>query len=221
MVRTVDCKGMPCPLPIITLRRTMAECEAGVEMEVLLDSELSAHNVQRYLADYGIALELHEEAGVYAGRFINPAAVDVEGAIPECATVLPEGGVQAIADASPRPKNASAAVGDTLVVVDSDTLGRGSDELGGLLMKGMVATLAEWERAPSHVVLMNSGVRLAVGQSGTVEALRQLEQSGTAVWLCGTCVDYFNISNEVGVGEVRNMYDISRAISLAPRVVRL
>ncbi|PIE84026.1 MAG: sulfurtransferase-like selenium metabolism protein YedF [Bacteroidia bacterium] len=216
MVRIVDCKGMPCPLPIITLRRAMAECEPGAELEVRLDSELSAHNVQRYLADHGVYLSLTQADGLYSGRFANPSALATEE-LPACATVLPEGGLNLSPTSSIGPEAPRAS----LVIIDADTLGRGCDELGGLLIKGLLSTLTEWDTPPTHVVLMNGGVRLAVGQSGTVETLRQLEHAGTAVWLCGTCVDHFGLAGELGVGQVRNMYDISRAISAAPRVIRL
>ena len=65
MAEVVDCRGMICPLPIITLKRRMGELAPGVELEVAVDNRQASINVTLFLQEYyGIAVQFSEEAGV-------------------------------------------------------------------------------------------------------------------------------------------------------------
>jgi selenium metabolism protein YedF len=93
------------------------------------------------------------------------------------------------------------------VFICTDRLGRGNDELGGILMKSFVYSLARSEAKPKAVMLMNEGVRLACEGSASLDDLRLLAEAGVPIKACGTCLDFLGLADKLVVGEVGNMTD--------------
>lgn len=106
------------------------------------------------------------------------------------------------------------------VLITTDRLGQGNDELGGVLMKNFLYTLARQESAPAAVVLMNGGVRLACAGSASIDDLELLAEKGVAVKACGTCLDFFGLREQLVVGEVGVMPDTVAAL-LADEVLTI
>ena len=68
---------------------------------------------------------------------------------------------------------------------------------------------------------MNSGVRLAVENEQVIEHLRQLAEQGTEILVCGTCLNYYGLTERLQVGTVSNMYDILGRMQAAAKVISL
>jgi len=98
------------------------------------------------------------------------------------------------------------------VFIITDRLGRGDDELGRLLLKNFVYSLARNEELPKAVMLMNGGVRLACEGSDSLDDLRLLAEKGVPVKACGTCLDYLGLKESLAVGEVGTMPDSVEAL---------
>ena len=96
------------------------------------------------------------------------------------------------------------AVGKVFWIV-SDTLGSGDAELGRVLMRNFLYTLARAEDRPSRVMLANGAVRLACDGSDTLDDLRLLADRGTEVTACGTCLDFLGLRGSLAVGAVGDM----------------
>jgi len=95
------------------------------------------------------------------------------------------------------------------VFLSSRTIGRGDDELGALLMRGFLYTLTESETVPQRVLLMNSGVTLAAEGSEHLENLRRLVDLGVEILACGTCLEFYKLTDQLAVGRVSNMQEIA------------
>ena len=93
----------------------------------------------------------------------------------------------------------------------ADKMGRGDEELGSLLLKNLLYSLARDERPPARVLFANSGVRLACEGSDSLEDLEMLVGKGVGVGACGTCLDHMGLTGSLAVGEVATMPD---AVSL-------
>ena len=123
------------------------------------------------------------------------------------------------------PKEAALAsapaAGPTVAVVSADCMGRGSEELGDILVRSFMHTLNEVEPRPDKLIFFNSGVKLTVEGSEVLEDLRTLEQGGSEILVCGTCLDYFQIKDKVAVGQVSNMYTIAETLLGAGRTVTI
>ncbi|CAM1381453.1 sulfurtransferase-like selenium metabolism protein YedF [Fretibacterium fastidiosum] len=107
------------------------------------------------------------------------------------------------------------------VLITGDTFGRGSEELGGVLVKSFLKTLAGLETPPTVLALMNGGVKLALFDSSTCDRLKDLERRGTRVLVCGTCTNFYGVTDSVGVGIISNMYEIVETIARAGRILSL
>jgi len=109
--------------------------------------------------------------------------------------------------------------GNTLVVISSDRLGHGDDELGSRLLVNFLKTLPEM--APWRLVLVNNGVRLTVDGSPALSLLRDLVAGGTSVLACTTCLEHFGLREKQAVGEPTNMVDIVTSMQVAAKVITL
>jgi len=98
------------------------------------------------------------------------------------------------------------------VFIVSDRIGRGDDELGALLMKNFLYSLARNEERPTAVMLMNGGVRLACTGSKSLDDLKLLAENGVTVKACGTCLDFLGLMDELAVGSVGAMPDSVAAL---------
>jgi selenium metabolism protein YedF len=113
------------------------------------------------------------------------------------------------------------ASSDLVVFIDTDSLGRGSEELGRVLMRSFLQTLEQSEVHPQKIILINSGVKLACEGSEVLEDFQELSAKGTEILSCGTCLDYFGIKKKLSVGRVSNMYEILSSLSQAGKVIRI
>jgi selenium metabolism protein YedF len=98
------------------------------------------------------------------------------------------------------------------VFIVTDRLGRGNDELGGILMKSFIYSLARNETRPKAVMLMNEGVRLACEGSSSLDDLKLLLEAGVPIKACGTCLDFLGLTDKLAVGDVGNMSDSVAAL---------
>jgi selenium metabolism protein YedF len=116
---------------------------------------------------------------------------------------------------------AEVVSGPLILVVSSDIMGRGDAELGNILVRAFFHTLGEVEPLPQTIIFFNAGVKLACQGSPVLDDLRALENSGIEMLVCGTCLGYFELKEELGVGQVSNMYDIAEAMLRGGKVVNL
>jgi selenium metabolism protein YedF len=92
------------------------------------------------------------------------------------------------------------------ILILTNSIGRGEDGLGRVLMRNFLYSLARSEAdRPVAVMLMNEGVRLAALGSDSIDDLRLLVESGVAVKACGTCLDYLGLTESLVVGEISAM----------------
>lgn len=92
-----------------------------------------------------------------------------------------------------------------VVVLDKNYMGEGEQRLGTILLKGYLTTLRDISYKPECILMYNEAVKLA-SDDEFLPILKSLEDSGTNIILCGTCVKYFEL--EPKVGEVSNMFTI-------------
>ncbi len=111
--------------------------------------------------------------------------------------------------------------GSTVVAISSNTMGRGDDELGQVLLRNFLHTLGEVTPRPDLLIFYNSGVMLAIEGSPALDDLRALVDRGARVLLCGTCLGHFDLKEKVAVGEISNMYAISETMLRAAKVINL
>lgn len=87
-------------------------------------------------------------------------------------------------------------------------------------MKGFLYALSQLEELPKTVLFYNGGARLTVEGSVSVQDLKNMEAQGVEILTCGTCLNYYGLTEKLAVGSVTNMYTIVEKLSGAARLVR-
>jgi selenium metabolism protein YedF len=107
------------------------------------------------------------------------------------------------------------------VVVNSDKMGEGNDELGSRLLANFLKTLPGADKRPAVLVLYNAGVKLAARGSPVLESLHSLENLGVEIISCGTCVNFYGLVDQMEAGRVSNMSEIVKLLTEAKEVVTI
>jgi len=50
--------------------------------------------------------------------------------------------------------------------------------------------------------------------------VKMLEEQGVEIRTCGTCLNFYGISDKLQVGEVTNMYDIAERMTKADQIIK-
>lgn len=192
-MKEVDARGYPCPQPVLMTKQAVEEGEA--EIVVLVDNQGSADNVVRFAEKSGYRAQVENDGGDFKVSLIKTSAKKSLEEQKETTEVTCETGSWKL-------------IKEKVILISTDSLGRGSEELGKILVKALLNTLAENEALPEKIVLINSGVKLACEGSDVAEALQKVEEKGVEILACGTCLNYFNLTEKIQVGQVSNAYDI-------------
>lgn len=107
------------------------------------------------------------------------------------------------------------------ILVLSDRIGRGDDELGRVLIRSFFYSLARTAEPPVAVMFMNDGVRLACAGSDVINDLRLLAEAGVAIRSCGTCLDFLGVADRLEVGSVGAMPDSVAALMGSDGVITI
>ena len=201
---TVDAVGQQCPIPVVKATRALNEMTEPGLLEVLVDNEIAVQNLQRMASGHHLAAKA-EKLG--EGRF----AVTMEVTDPSASAAPLE---------EPELSCAPDARGDFLVAVDTDVMGRGSDELGRTLMKGFLFAVGQLPVLPKTILFYNGGAHLTVEGSASLEDLKNMEAQGVEILTCGTCLNHYGLTEKLAVGGVTNMYTIVEKLAGAGKVVK-
>lgn len=204
MTKILDGFGKPCPMPLVMAKK---EIDAGChDLAVQVDNETAVKNLTRLGKKTGLAVSCEEIEGGWLMAFsegdgATAFEIDLGAAGAACST----GGGCGYA-----------------VFVSKDHIGDGDGELGYNLMKMALYTLSESELVPASLLFMNAGVKLVAGdEQQIIDNVRALEERGTEVLVCGTCLDFYGVKESLKVGEVSNMYDILGRMQEAAKVITL
>ncbi|WP_321315257.1 sulfurtransferase-like selenium metabolism protein YedF [Halarcobacter sp.] len=93
------------------------------------------------------------------------------------------------------------------VFLKSNKIGEG--ELGSILINGFLKAMTEQENLPEKIICVNSAVLLTTSkdEDEVLNSLKELEQKGVKILSCGTCLDYYNVRDELKVGLPGNALD--------------
>lgn len=203
-MKIVDTKGQLCPAPLIATKRALKETAVGESFTVLTDNQTSFNNLTRFLKDNNADFQVSETAGVWT-LTITKTTGDV---------------TLAKAEEYCNSSVSHFQKGNFIVVLASDKMGEGDDELGHLLMANFIKALKDLDILPQKMVFYNNGVKLVTNSSPVIEHLKDLEKMGVELLLCATCVNHYSIESIVGAGTLSNMYAIAEVMASTGNIVR-
>jgi selenium metabolism protein YedF len=198
--KIVDARGLTCPQPVVLAKQAI---ESNDRVVVIVDNDTALENIKRLGEKLSCDVRSEKKSnGTYEVHFIRKtgATPAKEGLAPSCGA-------------------APAQSGPFVIVISADKMGRGNDELGHVLIKTFLHTITAQTEKPDVMIFYNTGVKLALQESEVLDDLKELSSAGVEMLVCGTCLNYFEAKEKLGVGVVSNMYDIAGTMSKAGRLL--
>lgn len=109
----------------------------------------------------------------------------------------------------------------TLIQVSSNGMGHGDETLGLSLIENYFKLILQEEALPKFITFYNSGVKLIASGSPVIEILKTIESKGVKLLACKTCLNHFNLLEEIKVGMAGTMIDIITLQKEANKVINL
>lgn len=200
--KTVNAMGDVCPVPLVKAKNAIAELAGSGKVEVLVDNEIAVQNLEKMAQQKGYGFLVKEE---------KEKEYHVEFTVSETEPTETEEKTVCLVPAAKKTK---------LVVLSADHMGEGAEELGKILMKSFLYALTQQDELPDTILCYNGGAKLTCEGSESLEDLKDLAARGVEILTCGTCLNFYGISEKLQVGSVTNMYDIVERMSSADRVIK-
>ena len=199
---TVNAIGDACPIPVVKTRKAMETIKGSEVVETLVDNEIAVENLKKMAGQMGYQVKDQKlEEGKYSVQIMVTEAEKTEK-------------IQAdICDCRP------TAASDKVVVIRSNVMGEGDPELGKVLINGFIYAWSQQEELPKTILFYNGGAYLTCEGSASLDDLKELEHRGVKILTCGTCLNFYGLSEKLKVGEVTNMYEIAETMSKASLIV--
>ena len=194
----VNAKGLACPQPVVMTKNALGEIEKG-EVVVTVDSAVARDNVKRMAESEGCSVAIEDQGDDKYSLHITKvgSAADTQAVVTE-------------KELTHEP---------IVYLFDSDFIGT-NRELGKVLVNGFLNAIPALPKRKSTIILISNGVKLATAGSYVLDTLKQFEQMGFSILICGTCLDFFKIREKVQAGIVSNALEIMEALTTAAKVVK-
>ena len=196
----LDCRGLACPAPVLQTKELIEKENPGL-IKVMVDNEASKQNVSRFLESQKFKVSVNTDGK----DFHVIGQRDFADAVPEI----------------PVAEEPATEEQKIMVMIATDRMGYGDDELGQKLMVNFIKTLKEMGDELWRLVFVNNGVKLTIGGSEVLPLLKAYEKGGLNILVCGTCLGHFNLLDKKEVGETTNMLDIVTSMQLADNVINI
>ncbi len=197
----VNAIGDNCPIPVVKAKKAIEGLTDVAIVEVSVDNEIAVQNVTKMVTQKNLESTCEKiDENNYVIRVKCGEIIENEVTEDVVATVEKEEKI--------------------VVVLSSDKMGEGDEELGKVLIKGFIYAITQLDKLPKAVLLYNGGVKLSSEGSDSIEDLKALEEQGVEILSCGTCLNFYNLQDKLQVGKVTNMYSIVEELAGATNIIR-
>ena len=107
----------------------------------------------------------------------------------------------------------------TTVILHSEVLGRGSDELGKTMTNSFLLKLWGSDRKPDTIIFYNSAVHLLTEKSSALDSLSGLSKAGVDLVACQKCIGFYEIEKKIVVGRIVEMQEIVSILMKSDKVI--
>lgn len=187
-MKKIDATGLACPLPVIQTKKALVSEE---QVQTIVDNQIATQNLKKLADQLGYTYQVVKEA---EDKYI--------------VLITKNGSTESFTEINSDNENEAPSSLGYAVVIEGNKMGKGAEALGENLMKAFIYSLTEQDQLPERIICYNSGVCLTTEGSPVIADLKELEKKGTEIYSCGACLDFYDLTEKVAVGEVTNMYHI-------------
>lgn len=191
----LDMRNKICPYPVIETKKALKTASENETITVIVDNKIATENLEKMANELGFKESfkiVENSSDEYVVTFIKGSGLG-ENSIKESITNTNE---------------------NNIIVISSDCMGSGDIELSKKLIEGFIYSLTEQDEdlLPTHLIFYNRGVFLTCDNKKTIDDILILQSKGVNVMSCGLCVDFYGFKDSLKVGEITNMYNISKLL---------
>lgn len=107
----------------------------------------------------------------------------------------------------------------TAIIINNEALGKGDDALGSQLMGAFLRKIWASLDKPDMIIFYNSGVKLIAQGSVVLDVLHGLYEQGIELVACGTCIDHYDLGQDIKVGRRTDMVEIVSIMMAYDKVI--
>lgn len=204
----VNAMGDTCPIPVVKTKNAIKEMTESGQIEIHVDNEIAVQNLTKMANVKGYPVRSEKAA---AGEYHVFMEISKDGENTAVQVNEIQEDTVCVPDAVKKNK---------IVVISSDQMGNGSEKLGKTLLKAFLYAVTQQDELPQTMLFYNGGVHLTCEDSPALEDLKSLEAQGVEIMSCGTCLNYYGLTEQLKVGTVTNMYVIVEMMEGADLIVK-
>ena len=219
---TINAIGDTCPIPVVKTKKAIEKLEKPDTVETLVDNEIAVENLKKMASQMGFAVS---DSKINSGYSVKIIVDDIDK-INDNKMSATNAKATSEAKANSIKTDADEMVscniknsGEKVVVIKSEFMGDGDNELGKVLIKGFIYALSQQDELPQTMLFYNGGAKITSEGSESIEDLKALEEKGVKIFTCGTCLNYYGLTEKLCVGEATNMYEITKKMTEASLIV--
>jgi len=192
----VDARGKACPIPVVMTKKAIEGIDEGV-ITVLVDSVASRENVIKFVKSEGLTCNVSEKDNWYEIEIVKGYSCEIGKDV----------------------KSKSETTKNIVLYIGSSAIGNGDCVLGEKLMNAFIQNIKNMDTLPKSIICVNTGVYLTTLNADTIAELKNLEN--VEILSCGTCLEYFELTDKLQVGEITDAYTVMKKLFEADKVIRL
>lgn len=203
MEKTIDTRGNTYLNPLVAVKNVLKTLSVDDKLNVVVDNIVSAQDLEEMAEQMNLPSQKIQQGTDYVvSLFVKKSFF-----VPQYDEVKK--------DESLKLKSSF------IVVIDSEFMGRGDEQLGANLLKSFIYTLASSEELPTKIIMYNSGVKLAVDGSAVLADLKKLQNVGVEIFVNDTSLEYYGLKDKLAVGKLISMSDLIKMQVEARKIIKL
>ena len=203
MEKTIDTRGKTYLNPLAVAKNVLKTLSVDDKLNVVVDNIVSAQDLEEMAEQMNLPSQKIQQGTDYVvSLFVKKSFF-----VPQYDEIKK--------DESLDLKNSF------IVVIDSEFMGRGDDQLGTNLLKSFIYTLASSEELPTKIIMYNSGVKLAIDGSVVLADLKKLQNVGVEILVNDTSLEHYGLKDKLAVGKLISMADLIKVQVKAKNIIKL
>lgn len=202
-----DLRGLACPEPVLRTKKLLDQ-KTGNAICVLVDTDVTVNNLERLSKANNAKIIESQKMGNHYRVLITQGDETTN---------------QSEKTQSKNIEKIDKTTVGSIIFISKDTFGQGSSSDDQAFSNHLLNVFLQSMRATGHeieaILMANSGVKLMASDSAAKAVLDEFEASGTKIYACGLCVEYYGLKDQVPAEKITNMFAICEYLMTASRVI--